>query len=274
MDLTIIKLGGSFITHKQTPYAVNREAIRSACVQIAGCLEKKSLNRLIIVHGVGSFGHPPVLRHKLHKGFTEPGQLLAMTRTQHEVNELRMLLMSEMLDAGIPAFLTHASSLFTARSRQIEGAFTDAIAGYMKLGMVPVIGGDMLADSQMGFSVGSGDQITVVLAEQFHARRIIFVSDVNGVFLADPKTHPGSPVIPQIDIDNMEPVLAKLNEKRPQDASGGMAGKLQSLTRIRPLLESGTRFHILSMKQTGLLSDLLSKTATPGTELIIKPINI
>ena len=271
MHLTIIKLGGSFITNKQEPYSINLEAIRSACNQIAHCLQQENLKRLIIVHGVGSYGHPPVLRHKLHLGYQDRSQLIAMTATQHKVNELRMILMEEMLQAGIPAFLTHASSLFTADQMKISGSFLDAISGYLKLGMVPVIGGDMLADQSMGFSVGSGDQITVHLAEYFQADRIIFVSDVNGVFHADPKLHPETPVIPAIDLDNLPAVLEKLNEKKAADASGGMAGKLKSLARIRPLLESGTRIHILSMKQTGLLTGLLAETDTPGTELLIKP---
>jgi len=273
MDLTIIKLGGSFITHKQNPYCIHREAIRSACTQIAHCLHVKNLHRLIIVHGVGSYGHPPVLEHQLHLGYQRPEQLLAMTATQHKVNELRMILMEEMLQAGIPAFLTHASSLFTARDMKISHAFMNAIEAYMKLGMVPVIGGDMLADESMGFSVGSGDQIAVKLAEHFQAQRIIFVSDVNGVFEADPKTHPGSPVFTQINIDQIPDILQKLSEKKSGDASGGMAGKIKSLARIKPLLEAGTRIHILSMKQTGLLSDLLSESGTPGTELIVKRVN-
>lgn len=271
MHLTIIKLGGSFITDKSKPYAINHEAIRSACKQIAHCLEQGNLERLIIVHGVGSYGHPPVLKHKLHLGYQHPDQLMAMTATQHKVNELRMTLMGEMLQAGIPAFLTHASSLFTADKMKITAGFTDAISGYLRLGMVPIIGGDMLADHTMGFSVGSGDQIAVYLAEQFHADRIIFVSDVNGVFQADPKHHPDTPVIPRINLNQLPEILEKLNEKKSRDASGGMAGKLKSMARIRPLLESGTRIHILSMKQTGLLSDLLAESGSPGTELIIKP---
>lgn len=271
--LTIIKLGGSFITYKSMPYTLNQEAITSAASQIAKCLQSGKIKSLLLVHGVGSFGHPPVLKHKLHLGFQNNTQLLAMTQTQLEVNQLRNNLMQALLDAGIPAFMTHASSMLSAEKGKIKDGFIDGIRGFLSLGMIPVIGGDMLFDHQMGFSVGSGDQVAVWLAESLQAERIVFVSDVNGVFKADPKKNPDSQVIPVIDIDNVANILVKLNDKHPADASGGMAGKLKSLSRIKPLLEKGTRIHILSMKQTGLLANLLENIESPGTELVINKTN-
>ena len=189
-DLVIIKLGGSFITDKRIPYLINQEAIDRAISEIADCFKSGLIKKLIIVHGVGSHGHPPVLKHKLHKGYKEKSQLLAMTETQHIVNQLRYKLMDSFLKASIPAFLSHASSYMTADRMKIKEVFTKGISGYLDLGMIPVVGGDMLADESMGFSVGSGDQMTVWLADLFNAKRIIFVADVDGVFESDPKTNP------------------------------------------------------------------------------------
>lgn len=269
-DLVIIKLGGSFITDKRIPFSINQEAIDRAVSEIAVCLKSGTIKKLIIVHGVGSHGHPPVLKHKLHKGFQEKSQLLAMTETQHIVNQLRMKLMDSFLKARIPAFLTHASSYMTADRMKIKEVFTNGISGYLNLGMIPIVGGDMLADESMGFSVGSGDQMTVWLAEHFKAKRILFIADVNGVFESDPKTHPEAKVIPKIEIDTLKDLTNDLEEKHPKDASGGMTGKLESMLKVRPLLEKGVKIHILSLQQAGTLMRLLKGKETLGTELIIK----
>jgi isopentenyl phosphate kinase len=267
--LTIIKLGGSFITDKSKPYTLNKKAIQLAAKEIAACRENGSIQDLVIVHGVGSYGHPPVLKNELHKGFKHPSQLLAMTSTQIEVNQLRTFLMEELLKAGVPAFLTHASSIFTADKMQIKSASTDAIEGYLKTGMVPVIGGDMLADETMGFSVGSGDLLTIWLAEHLKSKEIIFISDVNGVFHSDPKKDPKARVIPEINMTDMEGVLEELRKTKPDDASGGMAGKLQSMKSARPLLENGVKICILSLLQMGDLNRFIAFGNNTGTRLTL-----
>jgi len=55
--LKIIKIGGSLITDKKAFEVVREEMIEKIAEQIFG--------EVIIVHGVGSFGHPHVKRYGL-----------------------------------------------------------------------------------------------------------------------------------------------------------------------------------------------------------------
>ena len=58
--------------------------------EIYKCRAMGLIEDLIVIHGVGSHGHPPVLAHRLHHGFKDSTQLLALTTTQQAVNTFRM----------------------------------------------------------------------------------------------------------------------------------------------------------------------------------------
>ena len=95
--LTIIKLGGSILTDKSTPYTANDSIIESVIKEIKECLDTRVIEDLIIVHGVGSFGHIPVMKHKLHLGYQDQDQLLPMSQTQHDINKLRLKLTKKFM---------------------------------------------------------------------------------------------------------------------------------------------------------------------------------
>ncbi|MBN1542159.1 hypothetical protein JW992_08410 [candidate division KSB1 bacterium] len=61
--MLIIKAGGSAITHKQQPYQANEAAMRHLAQQLARLEEP-----VILVHGVGSYGHPPAKQYRIGLG--------------------------------------------------------------------------------------------------------------------------------------------------------------------------------------------------------------
>ena len=85
--LLVLKLGGSLITDKSKPYSLRADVLKKAAAEVAGSLRDGIIDKLVIVHGVGSYGHPPVIEHKLYKGFIDPSQLLPLSKTQTKVND-------------------------------------------------------------------------------------------------------------------------------------------------------------------------------------------
>lgn len=255
--LTIIKLGGSLLTDKSTPYTINDEIISSSIKEIKECIDLDLIEDLIIVHGVGSFGHVPVLKHKLHLGFQSPDQLIAMSQTQHEMNEYRLKLTKKMIENGIPVNLLHPSSFCTSEKMKITESFLNAVKGYFSIGMIPLMGGDMLYDSKMGFSVGGGDQLMVLLAKQFSADNVLFVSDVAGVFDTDPKQNVNAEFIPKIPLGILHEIIEKTDSSPLKDVSGAMKGKLQAILSLKEQISNGSRVCLLSMKTSGNLKSLL-----------------
>jgi isopentenyl phosphate kinase len=258
--LTVMKLGGSLLTDKSTPYTTNDEIISSSIKEIKECIDLGLIEDLIIVHGVGSFGHIPVLKHKLHLGFESTNQLIAMSQTQHEMNEYRLRLTKKMIENDIPVNLLHPSSFCTSEKMKITESFLNAVKGYLSIGMIPLMGGDMLFDSKMGFSVGGGDQLMVLLAKQLSADTVLFVSDVDGIYSADPKQYEKAEFLPKIPIGILQEIIDRTESSPLKDVSGAMKGKLQAILALKKQILNGTKIYLFSMKTSGNLKALLNGT--------------
>jgi isopentenyl phosphate kinase len=263
--LLVLKLGGSLLTDKSKPYSLRKDVLRSASAEIRGCLDDGLIDKLVIVHGVGSYGHPPVIQHKLYKGFIDPAQLMPISMTQSKVNELRTTVTASLQEQNIPVNLFHTSSIATAKRGTIISMDLDAVRGFLKIGMVPVLGGDMVSDSEMGFSVGSGDQVAAILAKELKATDLVFATDVAGVFDADPKQNPGARLLRQVSVSDLGALETATGTKG--DASGAMRGKLAALAILAPELQHGLRMAIISMMDAGRLTGLLRGDTVDATTI-------
>ncbi|MHA2068304.1 MAG: amino acid kinase family protein, partial [Candidatus Thorarchaeota archaeon] len=126
-ELTILKLGGSLLTDKTTPFTIREDVLRSAAQEIKECLDGGLIQSLVLIHGVGSYGHPLVLKHQLHKGFQSPEQILPLTKTQEKVNELRHIIVKQFHELDIPTVLLHPSSMVTSAKMKMNNYFLEAL---------------------------------------------------------------------------------------------------------------------------------------------------
>ena len=168
-----------------------------------------------------------------------------------------MNLAEEFSRAGIPINLLHASSTCISNKMQVQTFFLDPVKGFLSLGMVPLIGGDMIYDRAMGFSVGSGDQLTALLAKKFAAKRVIFATDVRGLSSGDPKKNPDATIIPEITIEMLGEIINNTDNSALRDASGAMRGKLQAIRMLSDEILMGAEVNIISMLEYGNLKSLL-----------------
>jgi isopentenyl phosphate kinase len=256
-NLTVLKLGGSLLTDKSQPYTLREDVLQSVVQEIRHCLDEGLIESLIVVHGVGSFGHPPVIEHRLHRGFESPDQLLPISKTQTTVNEFRMKIVKAFQAAEIPVNLFHPSSMVVSKKMRMEEYFLESLRGYLEIGMTILLGGDMVFDKAMGFSVGSGDQIAVILARELGAHRLLFAMDVDGLYDGDPAKNQNAALIPEISLKNMDDVLQQIDARAGEDASGAMRGKLRSLAALAASLDDGLQIALLSMMETGRLTAFL-----------------
>ena len=149
------------------------------------------------------------------------------------------------------------------RGRIVSQNF-DIIASMLELGLVPCIGGDLVQDHSLGASVVSGDQIAVNLAIAFHANIIIFGTDIDGLFTADPKLDRNARLIPTLDIVKLQEWAEKAGPANVPDASGGMRGKL---TEILPAVKAGIRVMILNLNYPQRLQSAIAGKPVKGTTI-------
>lgn len=246
--LTIIKLGGALITDKSKPYTLREEQLKRIAKEIA-----EVLGPCIIVHGVGSFGHVPVIERKLYEGFKDAGQLPDLSKTMVEVFQLRMAVTEAVAAAGLAPIIFLPSNIFFMTEGEITGHFSGGLRQFLDLGMTLLIGGDMCADSQRGFSVCSGDKVVQLLSRLLNPRDVIFATDVAGIFTADPKLDPNAELIPRISLDRIEEYEELADKAATPDITKGMRGKLNEIKRFEPILKSGAEVAILGMTEPGIL---------------------
>jgi isopentenyl phosphate kinase len=268
-ELTIIKLGGALLTDKKKPYTYREKVLESVCREIGECLSEGLIQNLILIHGVGSYGHPPVLEHKLHKGFLGPEQLLPLSKTQEGVATFRHIIVKELQNAGIPVCLMYPSSMVTSEKMQMTNYFLAPLKGFASLGMVPLLGGDILIDSVMGWSVGSGDQLAVIIAKELEAKRLLFASDVTGIYEADPKLKSDATFIDTINLNNLDATLERMGASGIDDASGAMKGKLKSIVPAKPQIEEGLEVGLFSMMKYGILKAFLKNEDCQCTRVVV-----
>lgn len=270
MDIDLIlKIGGSSISNKkllkialksQSPediksaLAIDGQVIDNIASEI-GSLYSSGVKRIIILTGVGSPGHFTVLKYNLHKGFTrDKYQSLGLIEAQNAVNRLRQNLLEAFLRHEIPTMQIYASSIYESDKMRIVQGYTTNIERFLEIGIIPVISGDMVPDKTMGCSVLSGDQILKDLVEKFKPKKIVFGSDVDGLYDSDPKINPEANFIPEVTEENISTILSQVSG---EDASGQMKGKI---VEIKTLLDSGYKdILLLNITKRGVLEQAINQ---------------
>jgi isopentenyl phosphate kinase len=222
--MILIKLGGSVITDKTQYRTFNRDVLRRLCKEI-----RDSGESVIIVHGAGSFGHVLAKQYSLQNGLQDFGQVTAVAKVQYDVRELNLMVINELLTAGIPAISVPPGSCFIMDNGKLLVNDPQVILSASRIGIMPVLFGDVVFDRIKGFGICSGDQIIEVLCGIYHPKRVIFVSDVDGLFDKDPKTNPNAKLLPEVTREVLEKVSSKSDV---DDVTGGVRAKMEAMLRM------------------------------------------
>ena len=212
---TVLKLGGSVITEKDTPETVDDSALQRAAAALAD-----PPDRLVVVHGGGSFGHHHAAAHGVTTtvGTRDDAGIRAIHGAMKRLNAA---VIDALASVGVPAVPVHP---FSAARRQADGTLwfpEDAVGTMLGEGFVPVLHGDVVVHEENGATILSGDELVVALGEQLSADRVGVCSAVSGVYDSE------GDVIDRID--SFADVENAVGESEETDVTGGMAGKVRAL---------------------------------------------
>ncbi|AEA46621.1 isopentenyl phosphate kinase [Archaeoglobus veneficus] len=214
--LRILKIGGALITDKSRGVfdRAKEDVIEKIAKEIATNPEK-----LILIHGVGSFGHPYVEKYNLKQ---DRRNVRGVAETHLACERLCCIVCKALAESGLnPAPIHPFSSFRLTDSLEFDAGF---IADLVNDGFIPVIHGDMVR-SHDGYEVLSGDKIAVELARVFKAEKIGFASDTAIVA--------GGKIVEEVTAANVDSVLAELNsETSKSDVTGGMRGKVIAILEV------------------------------------------
>ena len=112
--MILIKFGGSVITDKSRYRTFNADRVRRLCREIRDSGEK-----VIVVHGAGSFGHVLAKENNLNDGFKDASQIPAVAQVCYDMRDLNGMIVKELNDAGLPAVSVPTGSCFMMKNRKL-----------------------------------------------------------------------------------------------------------------------------------------------------------
>jgi len=255
-EMAVVKLGGSVVTEKAKPLSFRREVVLSLARELKG----SPASHLVLVHGGGSFGHPVAQKHRIREGLVKPDQIPGFARTVLQMRDLNNRVVEAANEAGLSAVGFPASTMFVTEGGRITSASMDAFLSCLEAKMTPVTCGDAVFDRSRTFTILSGDQIAVYLSIRLNARKLIFLVDVDGVYMFDHAAR--EPVL--LPVYHGSERLVSLDAKGREDVTGGIVGKLDEALAAA---ERGVEVYVANGLVPGRLLDLLSGRETPCTRI-------
>jgi glutamate 5-kinase len=153
-----------------------------------------------------------------------------------------------------------------SRKRHLNARAT--LTALMDLGAVPIINeNDTVATAELRF--GDNDRLAARVAQMASADTLVLLSDIDGLYTADPRSNPEARHIPEVAQLTPE-IEAMAGEARPGISSGGMvtklaAARIATTAGCRMAIASGHAPHPISALAAGGRATWFRASAEPLT---------
>ncbi|MCL2503866.1 MAG: glutamate 5-kinase [Coriobacteriia bacterium] len=129
----------------------------------------------------------------------------------------------------------------------------DTIEGLLALGVVPVVNeNDTIAVDEIRF--GDNDTLAALVATMVKADLVVVLSDIEGMYDADPREVEGATVLEQVD-EFTDEMIRAAGGAGSTVGSGGMVTKLEA---ARVLVKSGIPMVLCSGRREGVVADAVA----------------
>ena len=218
---TVIKVGTSTLAH--TGGRLNIRRVELLC-KVMSDLKNAGHELLLVTSGaigmgVGKLGLPG-------RPADMPGKQAAAAVGQCELMYVYDKLFSEYNHTVAQLLLTADDIKDPRRSIHVH----DTLERLLQYGALPIINeNDAVATDEIGIetTIGENDTLSAVVARLVGADRLILLSDIDGLYTADPHKDNGAALIPRVT-EITEDILALAGGAGSKFGSGGMATKLRA----------------------------------------------
>lgn len=261
-DLTLLKLGGSLITDKDRPRTPRPDVLARLAEEIAAARAQQPGLRLILGHGSGSFGHMAAKKHGTRQGVTSPAGWLGFAEVWKEAHALDEVVLNALLSVGLPVMAFQPSAAVVASDGQVLRWDLAPIQAALDHGLLPLVYGDVIFDTQLGGTILSTEDLFLHLARRLSARRILLAGLEEGVWADFPAS---TRLIERITPADLAASRQQIGGSASVDVTGGMLQKVESMLELAQELP-----HLEAVIFSGLKPGLVHAAllgAQPGTTL-------
>ena len=227
----VVKVGTSTLTHS------------------SGSLDLRSMERLVrVLADLSGGGHEVILVTSgaiavgtARMGLDERPRALRMKQAAAAVGQCRMMhiydkLFSEYNCTVAQILLTGEDVEDPARAEHLKNTFTSLL----ELGILPVVNeNDSVSSAEIETGhhkvLGDNDTLSAIVAELCGADLLVLLSDIDGLYDADPKRDPGARLLHRVEALTPE-ILEMAGGAGTWRGTGGMATKLSA---ARIAMEAG-----------------------------------
>lgn len=229
-NLIVLKIGGSVLTLKEKNRPVFRNKIATRVAREIGETLTIKKSKLVIVLGTGSFGHPVAKKYRLNEGIVSQDSIWGFAQSKRQDFLVANYFWRVLEIAGIPAVIIQTSAITISKNTRILSMYTKLIKEMLAKDLAVVMFGDEVIDVDIGISVCSSDQVAAYIAKKFRATKLLYASDVDGVYESNPKLKKDAKKIIRIDNNNRMQVIGSMEQHNLLDVSNEMSGKIQAIS--------------------------------------------
>ena len=212
----VIKIGSALLV-EQASGALHRTWLNALADDVAA-LVRRRVEVMIVSSGAIAVG-------RRHLGFTQPTLRLEENQAAAATGQIRLAHAYQETLARHD--ITVAQILLTLDDTEERRRHLNARATMntlLRLGTVPVINeNDTVATSEIRF--GDNDRLAARVAAMMNADALILLSDIEGLYSADPRQNPEATFVPEVPIITAA-IEAMAGAPPPGHSSGGMVTKL------------------------------------------------
>lgn len=213
----VVKIGSALVVDNAT--ATPRTAWLAGVAQDVAALRARGAEVILV-----SSGAIALARHAL--GLTRKKTLrLEEKQAAAAVGQIRLA--GAWADALAGVQINAAQLLLTLEDSEDRRRYLNAratLGTLLALGCIPVINeNDTVATAEIRF--GDNDRLAARVAEMVEADALVLLSDIDGLYTADPRRDPAAAHIPVVE-HITEEIMAMGGEPPPGYSSGGMRTKL------------------------------------------------
>ncbi len=248
---TVIKVGTSTLAHAGGRLNIRR--VELLCKIISDL--KNAGHQILLVSsgaigmGVGKLGLPG-------RPSDMPGKQAAAAVGQCELMYVYDKLFSEYNHTVAQLLLTADDIKDPRRSVHVH----DTLERLLEYGALPIINeNDAVATDEIGIetTIGENDTLSAIVAQLVGAQELVLLSDINGLYTADPHQNPDAAMIPVVT-EITEDILALAGGSGSSLGSGGMATKLRA---AMISMDAGIDMVIANGKEPEILYDIFDGKA-------------
>ncbi|MEA4908921.1 MAG: isopentenyl phosphate kinase [Anaerolineaceae bacterium] len=227
--LYFLKLGGSLITQKARAYTARRKTLARLAAEVAAAQRENPELQLVLGHGSGSFGHVAAQKHGTRHGVQGAAQWAGFTEVWRQARALDQIVLDAFQQTGLPVMAFPASAACIANQGKVEQWHVTPIRRALQSGLIPVIYGDVIFDTQMGGTILSTEELFMHLARELAPQRILLAGNEPGVWADYPQRQR---LVQTLTHQTYQHYSQNVGGSWAVDVTGGMAKKVESMLRI------------------------------------------